>query len=102
MARSPSSWLAPVFLRLPFHGGSGRVLDLDPVVGAAGDVARANALAHDALAPQLAGVFEHLRAVDVKVLAELQSATCTLEEMGQLALACLDWHRPQVLAVKLQ
>jgi hypothetical protein len=46
-------------------------------------------------------VFEHFCTVDVKVLAELQSTTCTIDETGKLVLACLDWHWGQVLPVKL-
>jgi hypothetical protein len=56
--RSSSPQFAPALFRLALHRRRVRVLELEPVAGAAGAVARAQPLGDDALEPELAGVAE--------------------------------------------
>src|SRR5262245_55156028 len=51
----------PLLLSLPLHRRGGRILELEPVPRAAGDVGRAETLRYDALAAELAGVAEDPR-----------------------------------------
>ena len=69
----PPPLFAPVLLRLASDCGSCRVLDLDPVRGAARDVTRAHPLADNAFAAELAGVFEYFHPVAVQMLAQTQA-----------------------------
>ena len=52
--------------RLPFHGRRHRVLDLEPMVDAAGPIVRAEALRDDPLAAERAGVLEDDRPIAPK------------------------------------
>src|SRR5258708_7897377 len=49
----------PVLFRPPLHRRCLRVLELEPVTGATGAIARTEPLRHDPLKPHLAGVLEH-------------------------------------------
>ena len=89
----PPSLFAPVLLRFAPDCGGCRVLDLDPLRGAAGDVARAHPLADDALAAELAGVLEYFHPVAVQMLAQVQAGAGIAHELRQLVLAPLDRHR---------
>src|SRR5262245_47360580 len=59
---------APVLFRFAFHRRRRRILELEPVAGAAGHVAGSQALRHDALEAHPAGVREHGRPVGLDVL----------------------------------
>jgi len=50
---------APILLPLPPHGRCVRVLTLNPVPRAAGDIGRAESLRHDPLIAELAGMAEN-------------------------------------------
>jgi hypothetical protein len=93
---------APILFGLALDGGRCRVLDLDPVIGAAGHVARADPLADDAFAAELAGVFEDFHSVTVQVLAQVQPRAGITHKFRQPLFADLDRHGPQVFAVEFQ
>lgn len=67
---------------------------------AAGRVAAVADLGDDAFEADLAGVREHLFAVDLKTFAELDG--CLLDQLFQVRLALEEWQLPQILAVEIE
>jgi len=70
--RSTPLLSAPILLGLSLHRWRFRVLELQPVLRAAGAVTRAETLRHDALATEFAGVPKYALAIMSKVLDEPQ------------------------------
>jgi hypothetical protein len=86
MASTPTP--APIFLRFAPHRRRRRILDLEPLPGSAGAVERAEPLRHDALAAELAGVFDHDIAVADEVLVECNSwRRLAQQELGGMSTA---------------
>ena len=67
---------------------------------APGTIKRADALSHNALAAEFAGVGKENVAVAFKNLVHDNSRMWTAHKFCQLALALLDWSMPQVFAVQ--
>src|SRR5215510_10756593 len=89
MARSGTprpSLTAPLLLDLTLHCRCGRVLDLEPMVDAAGAIRRAEPLRHDALATESAGVFEDSRSIASEMLVEGYAVASIMEK------AVADWR----------
>jgi transposase len=97
---SRSALAAPIFLRLAPHGRRRGILDLEPVIDAAGAVGGAEALRDDAFAAQGTGVPEDNLTVAVEVPVEGDPVIRAAKEIGQRVLAVLKPRPPQVLAVE--
>ena len=70
------------------------------MVDPAGAIGRAEALRHDALATERAGVLENGRAVALVMLIEGDPVAGVSEQIGEHGLAVLDRLPPEVLAVE--
>jgi hypothetical protein len=73
---------------------------LDPVPGAPGKIAAVAGLGDDAFEADLAGVREHLFAVDLETFAELDG--CLLDQLFQVRFAFEEWQLPQILTVEIE
>jgi hypothetical protein len=92
---------SPILFRFAPHIRGSRVLDFRPVRRPPGAISRAEALRHDALAAEAAGVLEHDIAVALAVFVEHDAGMRGANELGELALAVLDRPSPQILALQL-
>src|SRR5262249_58542091 len=92
---------APIFLGLPYHRGSRRVLHLEPVRRVAGAIHRVLALRHDAFESHLAGVGEDGRAVAFHVLVEAQAKASFGQHTPKRGLAHFQRITPHVVAIQL-
>jgi hypothetical protein len=92
----------PLLFGFAPYRGRRRVLDLQPAISAARAIRRAEALRHDALAAEHAGVLVDDRAVGIVMLIVGDACMRVAQELGQLAFALLDRHVPQVLAVEFE
>ena len=82
--------------KLPPHRRRRRVLDLEPMVGPLGDVARSAPLAHNPLAAEFVGVPRTRSALDHGIRGLGHNARPAAgEEAGQFALARLDRLPPE-------
>jgi hypothetical protein len=88
----------PVLFRLAPDRRRCRVLDLQPVIGPTGAVGRAEALRHDALAAERAGVLEEHRAVAEVMLVEGDALLGAVQKLRQEIFAFLDGCVSQVVA----
>ena len=77
----------PILLRLALHRRSRRIFHLEPVGRAAGAVARAEPLRHDALKPELASMAENDVAGLGDVLVDLQAEPRIAKQLRELTLA---------------
>ena len=86
---------SPILFRFAPHIRGSRVLDFRPVRRPPGAISRAEALRHDALAAEAAGVLEHDIAVALAVFVEHDAGMRGANELGELALAVLDRPSPR-------
>jgi hypothetical protein len=84
------------------YGRCLRVFDLHPLIGSAGAIRRAEALRHDALGAECAGVLEDDRSLARVVLVEGDGLGAVTQKLRQDALALLDRRAPQVLAIQFE
>jgi hypothetical protein len=82
--------------------GAAGFLNLQPAISAAGAIGGAQALRHDALAAERAGVLVDDCAAAGVVLIERDAPVRMAHELGQDALAFLDGRVPQVRAVQFE
>src|SRR5262249_5984313 len=91
---------SPILFGLAFYRWRGRVLDLEPVIDAAGAIMRSEPLRDDALAAERARMAEDARAVAVEVLIEGDAIANVSEEIGERCLAIFQRLPAKVLAVE--
>jgi hypothetical protein len=73
---------------------------LDPIVSAAGVIAAVPDLGDDAFEPDLAGMLEHLAAVDLKTFAELDRGLG--DQPFQMCFALDQWQLSQIVYVEIE
>jgi hypothetical protein len=94
--------LCPVDIAFTTDRRSKRVLQLEPLVGAAGKIARSVALAHDALAAQRAGMLVDDAAVGVIGRIERDALAMDMQGPREEVLTFFDRFSSQVRSVELQ
>src|SRR5438477_13106017 len=100
--RSSSALLSPIFLSLSLNCGRCRILALDPMPGAAGNIRRAEALRHDAFQAELARMAKYDVPALGNVLVQLKSPRRLADQLGKRSLALLERGAAQVFAGQLE
>jgi hypothetical protein len=91
----------PILLRFAPHGGRPRVLDLEPMVDAAGPIRRAEAFRHDALTAELAGMMENKRAFRHRKLVKRDAGMLVVNRLLEPTLAIFNRLPAQVFTIEL-